>query len=176
MKPIHVAIFAIWAPFAVLAAGQSDETDATASFNRWSAFFEEDSCWVATQPMLEDGTILESVFVYVAFNDNLALPQVAIYAEQGFEDSSVILTSQDDIFELDVNGNAAFPEIEDDVRILKSILAGLDFTLIYNTSGPTETTGFISANGFPDAYNFISRECDFRFVPYMSEDLGVEPA
>jgi hypothetical protein len=176
MKSILVAIYAIWAPYAVLAAGQSDETDATASFNDWSAFFEEDSCWIATQPGSRGEVIHEEVFLFVAFQKRLALPEISLHTTQEFVDSTVTLGVDDQTFELIVRDDTAFSIDDDGLVILKHFLAGDHSTVTFQLSGLDKMSGPISASGFRDAYNFLSRNCDFRFVPYMSEELGVEPA
>lgn len=170
-----LAAFVGWQHSVALAANEPEENEAAAIFDQWDAFFEEGSCWIATLPIMKDGTSPENVALYAAFHMRLPTPEISFQTEDRFAGEVVGLYVEGQLFKFEVDDDTAFASVESELRILKLLLAGYDMTVTYQLSGFDEVSGKIAASGFRDAYNFLSRSCDFQFVPDLSETLGVEP-
>lgn len=170
-----IAAFTLCAPLAAVSSDSSDQNEAAAVFDQWDAFFEETSCWIATLPIMKDGGSLEDAALYVAFHARLPIPEVSFQTEESFVGDVIRVKVGDQRYDFEIDKDTAFAPVESEITILKLLLAGQDMTVTFQLEGLAETSGNISANGFREAYNFLSRNCEFKFVPDLSETVGIEP-
>ena len=170
-----IVALTLCAPLAAAASDSSNQNEAAAIFDQWDAFFEETSCWIATLPLMEDGSSPDEVALYVAFHMQLPIPEISFQTEERFVGDAIRVKIGDQSYDFEVDDDTAFAPVKSELTILKSLLVGNDMSVTFQLVGLEEASGKISTNGFRDAYNFLSRDCEFKFVPDLSETVGIEP-
>jgi hypothetical protein len=170
-----IVAFTLWAPLMAVAADNHDQNEAAAIFDQWDAFFEETSCWIATLPIMKDGSSPEEVALYVAFHARLPMPEISFQTEEKFVGDAIRLTVGNQSYDFEIDEDTAFAPVKSELTILKLLFAGRDMDVTFQLAGLTEVSGKISTSGFREAYNFLSRNCEFKFVPDLSESVGIEP-
>lgn len=170
-----VAALTTCAPLVAVASDSSDQIEAAAVFDQWDAFFEETSCWIATLPLMKDESSPEEVALYVAFHMQLPIPEISFQTEERFVGDFIRVKVGDQSYDFEIDEDTAFAPVESELTILRQLLLGHDMSVAFQLAELEPTTGKITARGFRDAYNFLSRNCEFKFVPDLSETVGVEP-
>jgi hypothetical protein len=171
----EIAAFTLCAPLAAVSSDSSGQNEAAAVFDQWDAFFEETSCWIATLPIMKDGGSLEDAALYVAFHARLPTPEISFQTEESFVGDVIRVKVGDQSYDFEIDEDMAFASVENEITILKLLLAGQDMVITIQLEGLAEASGKVSANGFHEAYNFLSRTCEFKFIHDLSDALGIEP-
>lgn len=170
-----VAALTTCASLAAVASASSEQNESAAVFDQWDAFFEETSCWIATLPLMKDGSSPEEVALYVAFHMQLPIPEISFQTEERFVGDFIRVKVGDQSYAFEIDADTAFAPVESELMILKFLLSGHDMAVTYQLEELAEVSRKTTARGFRDAYNFLSRNCEFKFVPDLSETMGVEP-
>jgi len=172
-RSILVAVIALL-PFG-LAAGE-ERIDALQLYEDWAVFIDAGDCWIATTLDFKDDAYDQRVTFFVAFHDRNPDVNLSVLIEADIDlDHPRPLTVGDDSFALLVDDDTAFPRLEEEMPIFRSMLEGAPIAMrLVNEEGQT-MRGLVSLEGFHDAYNFLARECKFMRFDGLSDQAGVEP-
>ena len=132
----------------------------------WLISFEDSTCW-ASALIVEDHHKEydpENDFQYtISFHNGVPSPQFTIVSNTiGEVVSAASVKFCDDIFDYQVIEDTAFSYPNNDRKILFNMLDGLTPEVIMKINDKNILSKpSVSLNGFKDAYNFMSKQCDF---------------
>ena len=166
------------ATFCLIAVSANAEEDIVADrmFGDWSAFIDGDDCWVASHPAAPAGPPLEDVYFFVTFHNLFPAPSISIWPHRVVNEQAglQVLTGRHE-FAFQFADGIAFPELEDELPILRALLASKKLVIKLEDAAGNELLGHIVYNGFSDAYNYTSRACEFNFHDGLTTEDGTEP-
>ena len=151
-----------------LEAHADGKIDANSIFDEWSVFIDSDDCWIASHPRDKQQDIIEDITVFVAFHQRSMISEISLLFEGGPVDlSNVEIILAGKTYSLTVYEDTAFTAASENLLILKHMLSAKPTSVSYATSTAAVTGLTIGYEGFRDAYNFTSKNCEF----YKSHDL-----
>lgn len=170
-----ILLFATFCLVAVCATAEEDIV-ADRMFGDWSAFIDGDDCWVASHPRVPGKALMEDVFFFVAFHNRFPAPNISIWPTRTVNEQAglqVLAGRQEFAFQF--ADGIAYPKLEDEMPILRALLASKKFVIRLEDVAGNELLGHIVYNGFNAAYNYTSKECDFNFLDGLTTEEGTEP-
>jgi hypothetical protein len=165
--------------FALVAAQVSaeEEIDAEKEFKDWAAFIDGGDCWIATLFEHKKADEVLSTYYFVTFHNRSPQPRISIIPSSDYNtDLMLPLIVGGVTYELEMFEGAAFPiDDEEEMSIFRKMLDSepVSFTLKHGDGESHELD--VSYLGFRDAYNYLSRACEFDYTPGLSDVEGVEP-
>jgi hypothetical protein len=157
-------------------ANAEDMIDVDKEFEDWSAFFAEDDCWIASYFNAKSNDEVFEVFYFVSFHRGSPQPRISIAPNGGFVlDDTLLVELGGKNYELIAYEGIAYPMDDDEMVLFEKMLNSEPITSVLTDANGTNYEAYISYAGFRDAYNYISRECDFNFNVDFSDTEGVEP-
>jgi len=133
--------------FALVAAQVSaeEEIDAEKGFEDWAAFRDGGDCWIATFFEHKKADEVFTTYYFITFHDRSPQPRISIIPSSNYKTGLFL--------PLNVGGVIyELRDVDGDSRKLD-----------------------VSYSGFRDAYNYLSRSCEFDYTPRLSDIDGVEP-
>lgn len=154
-----------------------EQVDVDRSFESWHVFMDEDDCWMATYAEFADAAPEYDIYYFVTFHRRTPEPKLSLFPFKG--DTSrhqLSLNVGRESFNLFVANDFAYPTDEDELEIFRHMLKDepIAFSMLNPKGGDFNAS--ISYSGFRDAYNYLSKQCNFRFNPGLSDFEGVEPS
>lgn len=166
------------AAFCLIAVSANAEEDIVADriFGDWSAFIDGDDCWVASHPDVPGKAQMGDVFFFVAFHNRFPAPSISIWPIRAVNEQAglQVLTGRQE-FAFQFADGIAYPKLEDEIPILRALLASKKLVIKLEDAAGNELLGNIVYNGFSDAYNYTSRACEFNFHDGLTTEDGTEP-
>lgn len=165
--------------FALVAAQVSaeEEIDAEKGFEDWAAFRDGGDCWIATFFEHKKADEVLTTYYFITFHDRSPQPRISIIPSSNYKTGLMLPLSVGGVtYELEMFEGAAFPIDEDkEMSIFRKMLDSepVSFTL-RDVDGDSRKLD-VSYSGFRDAYNYLSRSCEFDYTPGLSDIDGVEP-
>lgn len=160
----------------VSAIKAEEEIDVDRIFDDWSAFMDAQDCWIATFVDFADAAEAKEVYYFVTFHRLTPEPRVSLSTgdDSTFSGTPSVYTNSFEI-ELAVRDDFAFPVGDDEEKLFRAMLEGQSISVKLPMPSSSQLSGVVSLLGFRDAYNFISNECEFNYIPGLSDRIGVEP-
>ena len=132
-------------------------------FGDWGAYRDGKDCWIVTHPEFEDGTPWEDTFLYVTFHNLVPTPSISIWPTVPVnEEFGVIVHLGDASQKFTFANEVAFPDRGEDIPILKSMISSENLSFDISTTENGIVASSVSYDGFLEAYNYLSKACDFR--------------
>lgn len=154
--------------FSPLSSAISQEADAIISFGLWSVFEDEVACWAASEVdeiNSDFGALdLEKAMMFVSFFHQQPVPEVSFALGDCCEELLVAHLGDAQADFLSDDEGYYFP-VEDDRDLLFALLGSRQLAL--STPNASEPVVTFSLDGFKDAYNHLSKMCDFTHVDFM---------
>ena len=145
----------------------------------WLTTIDNDTCWMAANPFNQPNSQAGrhfhiDIYFNVAFQNGSPQPEFSIFTDEidkHNEEVSVSLGSE--TYEFPVIIETAFSKSMNDRDILFQMLKGDTPTFVLKL-GETESLPLLSVplHGFEDAYNYISKKCNFRNNPGFFRKLS----
>ncbi|MDB9923884.1 hypothetical protein OAC90_00210 [Planktomarina sp.] len=145
----------------------------------WRTTIDNDTCWMTAHPFDQSGSeasrhFNENIRFNILFPYGSPDPQFSIYTnqiEKHNEEVFVSLGSGTYVFE--VITDHAYSKDTNDRDILFQMLKGDKANFVLKV-GESESTPLlsISLSGFKDAYNYISKKCNFYKMPSIPLKFG----
>ena len=157
-------------------ANAEEEITPDRMFGGWSAFIDGDDCWVASHPKMPSKVLMEDVLFFVTFHNRFPVPSISIWPTRSVNELAgvQVMTGRQD-FTFQFSDGIAFPELEDEIPILRALLASNELVIKMEDVAGDELLAYIVYNGFNAAYNYTSKECDFNFLDGLTTEEGTEP-
>ncbi len=170
------SILAVMLSFVAVEAFAAEEVDVDQEFESWSAFFAEDDCWIASFFNSKTTDDVLEVYYFVTFHRSLPVPRISILPSEGFKLGETLPVNVGEVdYEFIAHEGMAYPTDDDEMVLFKKMLNSEPLTAVLIDANGTNHEAYISYAGFRDAYNYLSRECDFYFNSDLSDTEGVEP-
>ena len=158
------------------AASAEAKIDADNIFDDWSVFIDSGDCWLASYPKDNQHNDIEDITMFVAFHQRSMKPEISVLFEGGMVDiSDVKVVLGGKAYSLGFYEDTAFTAASENMEILKKMLAAEPTSLSFFTSTEAVTDLTIGYEGFRDAYNFTSKNCDFFKNNNLDGDRTKEP-
>ncbi len=169
-----VAFFLVFAAAATSIKAE-EEIYSDREFRDWAAFIDGNDCWIASFPEDENGDAYESIFLLVTFHHHNPRPKISI-ATGETNSGTVKFSTEDQQFSLQFTDDTAFPAYGEDIEVLRTMLSRKPTKIEFTRDNGDSFLGFVSHNGFQQAYNYISKACKFFFNEDLDDNETVEPA
>ena len=157
-------------------ASAEAEIDADNIFDDWSVFIDSGDCWLATYPKDHRRNDIEDITMFVAFHQRSMNPEISVLFEGGMVDiSDVKVLLGGKAYSLGFYEDTAFTAASENMEILSKMLAAEPTLISFSTSTEAVTGLSIGYEGFRDAYNFTSKNCDFFKSDDLDGDRAKEP-
>jgi hypothetical protein len=152
-------------------AASAELSDAIVAFGEWGVYKDEVACWIAANP---DSTYDSALALYeqsmsVAFFYGSHAPQVSFTTTDCCA-GAMSAHTQSYTMPLLFRDDTYFSKLEDDVLFLKSALQSEVVSIVSDGTG-NQFMSF-STQGLQEAYNEVSRICDF--FPLNSDEDEAE--
>ena len=160
-----------------LSNAQEPEIDYLQSYGEWSLFIDGNDCWLASHPRDKNGDASTNIFYYVTFHNNEPRPKNSVFFS--VVDSyagSLILQSPTRSYDFSLYGDTAYPNAENELNILRELLVTNTFKLEISTSDHGLHELYLPTRGFKNAYNSISKQCEFYPAGDLTTIRGHDPA
>jgi hypothetical protein len=152
---------------AALATSSSAEDYASISdFEAWGMFRDDGACWIATNADQAGDFVAEDQFAFVSFFYGDQIPEISFNAPDCCDDD-VSAHSKDYVMPLFYFEDTLFPVEKDEVDFLMSLLRSDSVEIVDDSSGIRLMS--FPLLGFREAYNEVSRICEFRPM-YLEEE------
>ena len=128
---------------------------------KWSFKKEDNWCYIGSIPTKEEGEYSKRGDVYILVYRMNKNPDMIIQINAGYnydEGKAVELRIDNDKFELFGQGDSAWSSNEDS-KIIKAMIKGLNMTIIGFSSRGTLTTDTYNLNGFTAAHEKLKSDC-----------------
>ena len=158
-------------------ARAEEEIDVDRFFDDWSVFMDEQDCWIATFVDFGHDNVETEIYYFVTFHRQTPEARLSLSPSggAGFVDTPSVFIDQNEI-NVEVRDGFAFPVGDDEEKLFRAMLEAQSISINIPILAGASLNGFVSLRGFREAYNFISRECEFDFDPGLSDRSGIEPA
>ena len=145
----------------------------------WLTTIDNDTCWMTAHPFDQPSSgasrhINEDIRFNILFPYGSLDPEFSIYTNQIDKHNEEVLVSLgSETYEFEVITDHAYSKAANDRDILFQMLKGDTATFVLNI-GESESTPplSISLSGFKDAYNYISKKCNFHKTPSLPQKFG----
>ena len=149
------------------------------AIGNWLTTIDNDTCWMSThpfsQPSAETGRKFhQDIYFFVAFQNGSTQPEFSIFTDEIDEHIKKVSVSLGlETYEFPVVIDTAFSKSINDRDILFQILKGDKPTFVLKF-GEAESLPLLSVplDGFDDAYNHISKKCNFQNNPDFLRKLS----
>lgn len=157
-------------------ARAEEEIDVDRIFDDWSVFMDKQDCWIATFVDFGPENMETDLYYFVTFHHQTPEPRLSLVPGAGaaFAATPTIFTNKNEI-EVQLRDGNAFPARDDEGNLFRAMLEEQLISVILPIRAGASLTGVVSLRGFKAAYNFISKECEFKFNPELSDRSGIEP-
>jgi hypothetical protein len=156
---------------------EEPEIDYLQSYGEWSLFIDDNDCWLASNPSDQNGETDINTFYYVTFHNNEPRPNNSVFFSVPDSDAgSLILESPTRSYDFSIYGDTAYPNAENELTILKELLIANTFKLYISTLEYGRRELSLSSKGFKNAYNSISKQCEFFPAGDLTTISGHDPA
>lgn len=143
------------------------EAELLGSFGYWSAFQYESDCWVAAEPVKLNIQQMATLVTDDDFNLMIALkfgsdiPNLQIWLSDVFNTSLLAYAHiGGKKHELIYHNEGLWLKLEDELPVIKQLLAVADIRLGLFVLGSDEITAEYSSEGLREAYNHLARNCE----------------
>ena len=145
----------------------------------WLTTIDNDTCWMAAHPFSQPSSeaghkFHQDIYFNVAFQNGSPQPEFSIFTDKIDKHNEEVLVSLgSETYEFPVIVETAFSKSMNDRDILFQMLKGDTPTFVLKLGG-TEDLPLLSVplHGFEDAYNSISKKCNFRNNPGFFRKLS----
>ena len=145
----------------------------------WLTTIDNDTCWMAAHPFSQPSSEVgrkyhQDIYFNVAFQNGSPQPEFSIFTDEIDKHNKEIMVSLgSETYEFPVIIETAFSKSMNDRDILFQMLKGDTPTFVLKLGG-TEDLPLLSVtlHGFEDAYNYISKKCNFRNNPGFFRKLS----
>ncbi len=164
--------------FAVISSlsATADSVDATRHFRGWSTFFADNTCWVATYSIDSEGRTDRSTMMHVSFIDGSTIFEISVITNiERVEYGSNSLRAGDEIYALEDVDGLLFPDENEEEPLFWWLLRGNDVVFQQDNDEAERSHLIFKAAGFFEAYQFVSRECNFILPGRLGDTREREP-
>ena len=145
----------------------------------WLTTVDYDTCWMAAHPFSQPSSEVgrkyhQDIYFNVAFQNGSPQPEFSIVTDKIDKHNEEVLVSLgSETYEFPVIVETAFSKSMNDRDILFQMLKGDTPTFVLKL-GETESLPLLSVplHSFEDAYNYISKKCNFRNNPGFFRKLS----
>ena len=147
--------------------------------NDWLTTIDNDTCWMTAHPFNQPSSggrrhFNENIRFNIIFPYGSMNPEFSIFTDQIDKHNETILVSLGpEVYEFEIITDHAHSKVGTDRGILFEMLQGNMPTFVLKVTDAESTPPLsISLSGFKDAYNYISKKCNFHKMPSLPEKLG----
>lgn len=133
--------------------------DSIAEFEDWGVFKDAGACWIATNPIHFKASEAVESFAFVSFFYGSHIPEISFYTP-GCCGGQVSAQTSGYTMPLNYKKDTYFSAGKDETNFLLSLLRSSTVEIVDNSSGKPILS--FSLAGFKEAYNQVSKICDFR--------------
>ena len=145
----------------------------------WRTTIDNDTCWMTAHPFDQPSSEVsrhfnENIRFNILFPYGSPDPQFSIYTNQiDKHNKEVLVFLGSETYEFEVITDHAYSKVTHDRDILFQMLKGDKANFVLKV-GERESTPLlsISLSGFKDAYNYISKKCNFHKMPSLPQKFG----
>ena len=142
----------------------------------WLTTIDDDTCWMTAHPLVRPRAkrLFHNIRFNIIFPYGSMNPEFSIYSDQIDKHNETILVSLgSEIYEFKIITDHAHSKVGTDRDILFEMLQGNMPTFVLKVTDAKSTPPLsISLSGFKDAYNYISKKCNFHKMPSLPKKLG----
>lgn len=157
MKKITFAHVILTIALSHTAIAQTHES--IAEFKAWGVFKDEGVCWISTNPTFTKDLEAADRYAHVSFFYGRHIPEISFYTP-GCCGLTVSARTQSYKMPLKYRVDTYFSAKRDETNFLLSLLRSSTVEIVDDSSG--ERILSFSLAGFKEAYNQVSKICDFR--------------
>jgi hypothetical protein len=167
IKLIKIFFSTFWLMAIIPAAfSAAEEYEPINTYDAWGVFKDERACWIATNADQAGDLVAEDQFAFVSFFYGDQIPEISFNAPDCCDDD-VSAHSKDYVMPLFYFEDTLFPAEKDELDFLMSLLLSDSVEIVDDSSGIRLMS--FPLLGFREAYNEVSRICEFRPM-YLEEE------
>ena len=144
----------------------ADEYEPISTFDAWGVFGDEGACWIAANADQAGDFVAEDQFAFVSFFYGNHVPEISFKAPDCCDDD-VSAHAKDYVMPLFYFADTLFPGEKNELDFLMSLLRSKSVEIVDDITGAQLMSFPLS--GFREAYNEVSRICEFRPM-YLEEE------
>lgn len=145
----------------------------------WLTTIDDDTCWMTAHPFDQPTSgarrhFNENIRFNIIFPYGSQSPEFSIYTDRiNKHNEAIVVSLGSKIYEFEIITDYAYSKVGTDRDILFEMLQGNMPTFVLKVTDTESTSPLsISLSGFKDAYNYISKKCNFHKMPSLPEKLG----
>ncbi len=156
----------VFLTMAFVTSPSAEDYESIADFEAWGVFKDEGACWITANADQAGDFIAEDQFAFVSFFYGNHVPEISFYTSDCC-DGDVSAHSDDYKMPLFYYEDTLFPAEKDELDFLISLLRSDSVEIVDDSSGIRLMS--FPLLGFREAYNEVSRICEFRPM-YLKEE------